>query len=79
MSSTDKDRNGNEVLEAVERICSAVASGGGRGAAEAADLKTVSDWRGRLAPTPADSTYASKNCNVSSKNCNVSSPGRERS
>lgn len=79
MSSTDRGRKGNEVLEAVERICSAVAPEGGLGLAEEADLKTVSDWRGRLAPPPTGSTHAAKNCNVSSKNCNVSEPGRERS
>jgi hypothetical protein len=68
MGSQDKGRESNEVLEAVERLCSAANSEGEPGAA---DLRTLADWRGRLATPPDDSAH-STNCNVSSSNCNRS-------
>jgi hypothetical protein len=72
MSSIDTEREGHEVLEAVERLCAAADSEGGLGAADEADVKAVSDWRGQLA-SPPEEAMSSSNCNVSSSNCNVTS------
>lgn len=71
MSSINTEGKERQVLEAVERLCSAVNSEGGLDAAEAADRQAVSDWRNRLAPSPEEAT-SSSNCNVSALDCNKS-------